>query len=133
MLEALTRTMCAMRRSLGPLLCELHAHSRWSDGALELAELVDLHGRNGFDVLCVTDHVVRTRHRGALPTVDEECWDAYLADVEREAARAWRTYGLLVIPGLELTFDDEEPVKSAHAVAIGLRSFVSVDHGTRSR
>ena len=56
-------------------------------------------------------------------------WPAYLADVEREAARAWRTYGMLVIPGLELTFNDEEPVEAAHAVAIGLRSFVSVDHG----
>ena len=49
-----------MRRSLGPLLCELHAHTRWSDGELTVAELVDLHGRSGFDVLCVTDHVIRT-------------------------------------------------------------------------
>jgi hypothetical protein len=37
--------LCAMRRALGPHLCELHAHSRWSDGALDVAELVDLHGR----------------------------------------------------------------------------------------
>jgi len=43
-----------------PLLCELHAHSTWSDGALTLQQLVDLYGRNGFDVLCVTDHVART-------------------------------------------------------------------------
>jgi hypothetical protein len=56
-------------------------------------------------------------------------WPAYLADTEREAVRAWRTYGLLVVPGLELTFNDEEPVKAAHALAIGLREFVSVDHG----
>jgi len=42
-----------------PLLCELHAHTTWSDGELALPELVDLYGRNGFDVLCVTDHVVR--------------------------------------------------------------------------
>ena len=49
-----------MRRTLGPLLCELHAHTRWSDGELTVAELVDLHGRSGFDVLCITDHVVRS-------------------------------------------------------------------------
>jgi hypothetical protein len=49
-----------MRRSIGPLLCELHAHTRWSDGELTVAELVDLHGRSGFDVLRVTDHVVRS-------------------------------------------------------------------------
>jgi predicted metal-dependent phosphoesterase TrpH len=48
-----------MRRSLGPLLCELHAHSRWSDGVFTVAELVDLHGRSGFDVLGITDHAIR--------------------------------------------------------------------------
>jgi 3',5'-nucleoside bisphosphate phosphatase len=124
-----------MRRSLGPLLCELHAHSHWSDGELSVAELVDLHGRSGFDVLCITDHVVRhddpwrefqgIRYR----SVDEEGFEPYLADVEREARRAWRTYGMRVVPGLELTFNDPEPVLAAHALAIGIRSFVSVDHG----
>jgi predicted metal-dependent phosphoesterase TrpH len=124
-----------MRRSLGPLLCELHAHSRWSDGELTVRQLVDLHGRNGFDVLCVTDHVVRTddpwraREGIRFRSVDESNYDAYLADVEREAERAWDTYGLLVIPGLELTFNDTEPVLAAHAVAVGLRDYVSVDNG----
>src|SRR5262249_1143536 len=50
-------------------------------------------------------------------------------EIEREAVRAWRTYGLLVVPGLELTFNDPEPVMAAHAVAVGLREFVSVDDG----
>ena len=44
----------------GRLLCELHAHTTWSDGELTIRELVDLHGRAGFDVLAITDHVVRT-------------------------------------------------------------------------
>ena len=120
---------------MGPLLCELHAHTRWSDGDLGVAELVDLHGRSGFDVLCVTDHTVRSddpwREREGLlfSSVDADCWRAYLADIEREAARAWRTYGLLVVPGLELTFNDDDPAQAAHAVAVGLRHFVSVDHG----
>ena len=124
-----------MRRSLGPLLCELHAHTRWSDGELTVAELVDLHGRSGFDLLCVTDHVVRTddpwRHEEGLllSAVEEATFPQYLAEIEREAERAWRTYGLLVVPGLELTFNDPEPVLAAHAVAIGLREFVSVDDG----
>ena len=42
-----------------PLLCELHAHTTWSDGALSIRELVDLYGRRGFDVLSVTDHATR--------------------------------------------------------------------------
>ena len=124
-----------MRRTLGPLLCELHAHTRWSDGELTVAELVDLHGRSGFDVLCITDHVVRTddpwRFEEGLrfSAIEEETFPLYLSEIEREAARAWRTYGLLVVPGLELTFNDTEPVMAAHAVAIGLRQFVSVEDG----
>jgi predicted metal-dependent phosphoesterase TrpH len=124
-----------MRRSLGPLLCELHAHTRWSDGVLTVAELVDLHGRSGFDVLCVTDHVVRGddpwREEEGLRfnSIEDATFPLYLAEVEREAARAWSTYGMLVLPGLELTFNDPEPVMAAHALAIGLREFVSVDDG----
>jgi 3',5'-nucleoside bisphosphate phosphatase len=128
-------TLGGMRRTLGPLLCELHAHTRWSDGELTVAELVDLHGRSGFDVLCVTDHVVRSddpwRFEEGLrfSAIEEATFPLYLAEIEREAARACRTYGLLVVPGLELTFNDPEPVMAAHAVAIGLREFVSVENG----
>ena len=124
-----------MRRSAGPLLCELHAHTRWSDGELTVAELVDLHGRCGFDVLCVTDHVIRAndpwRFEEGLhfSSVDTATFPLYLGEIEREAARAWRTYGMLVIPGLELSFNDPEPVYAAHAVAVGLRQLVSVDDG----
>jgi 3',5'-nucleoside bisphosphate phosphatase len=124
-----------MRRSLRPLLCELHAHTSWSDGVLTVADLVDLHGQSGFDVLCVTDHVVRgddpwleNEGRG-FRTVVERDWSSYLTEIEHEAARAWRTYGLLVVPGVELTFNHDEPDQAAHAVAVGLRSFVSLDDG----
>jgi histidinol phosphatase-like PHP family hydrolase len=124
-----------MRARLEPLLCELHAHTRWSDGDLTVAELVDLYGRNGFDVLCVTDHVVRRndpwRERDGFlaRSVEEESWSPYVAEIEREATRAWSAYGMLVVPGLELTFNDDEPVKAAHAVAVGLSRFVSVESG----
>ena len=40
-------------------------------------------------------------------------------------------YDLLVIPGLELTYDDPDPLQAAHAVAVGLRSYV--DLSARSR
>ena len=107
-----------------PLLCELHAHTTWSDGALSLRELVDLYGCRGFDVLAVTDHAPREQRE-----IHAANYDAYLAAVEEEAERALRRYRLLLLPGLELTYDDPAPAESAHAVAIGLRSYVDVAEG----
>jgi predicted metal-dependent phosphoesterase TrpH len=108
----------------GGLLCELHAHSRWSDGDLAIADAVDLYGRAGFDVLCITDHVIRD------PTMVTAANHAdYLADVRREAIRAEREYGMVVVPGLELTWDDPDPVRAAHAVAVGLDRFVGLGDG----
>jgi predicted metal-dependent phosphoesterase TrpH len=110
------------------LLCELHAHTTWSDGYLTLPELVDLYGRNGFDVLCVTDHTVRLDDPMAA-AVDPWTWPAYLRAVRDEAERALQQHGLLVIPGLELTDNEEDADLSAHALALGLTEHVSVDSG----
>jgi len=119
-----------MRRKIQPLLCELHAHTRWSDGALTLPELVDLYGRNGFDVLCITDHVVRSAGGDAPPPgVHAGNHRDYLTEIEAEAVRAEREYDLLLVPGLELTYDDLDPYLAAHAVAVGCRAFVGVDEG----
>jgi predicted metal-dependent phosphoesterase TrpH len=115
-----------MRRKTDPLLCELHAHTTWSDGALSLPELVDLYGRAGFDVLAVTDHVNRDE---ALAGVTASNHAAYLAEIDREAERARAQYDLLLLPGVELSDNDAEPTLSAHAVAVGLRSFVGLGSG----
>src|ERR1051325_5383887 len=108
----------------GLLLCELHAHTTWSDGHLTLAELVDIYGERGFDVLAVTDHSVRLDD----PTpnaVDSWTWPAYLAAVRAEAERAAAHYDLLVIPGLELSDNDDDPDLSAHVLALGLDEHIS--------
>ena len=118
-----------------PLLCELHAHTTWSDGALGLPQLVDLYGRSSFDVLAVTDHTVRTDEDWSFGDdpgprhVHAGNHAAYLAAIHSEAERARAEYDLLLLPGLELTFDDVEPSLGAHALAIGLERFVSVDMG----
>jgi len=123
-----------MRRKIEPLLCELHAHTRWSDGAFTLPELVDLYGRSGFDVLCVTDHVNRSddpwlARDAPLRGIHAANHDDHLAEIEAQADRARREYDLLVLPGLELTWNDLDPHLAAHAVAVGCRAFVSVDGG----
>ena len=109
-----------------PLLAELHAHTTWSDGVLNPGELVDLYGGAGFDVLVITDHVV---HSSARRHVRPETYSEYLAELDIEAERARKRYGLLVLPGLELTVEDSDPRQAGHAVAVGLRRFVSVDDG----
>ena len=108
----------------GLLLCELHAHTTWSDGTLTLTEVVDLYGRHGFDVLCITDHALPDHAPRRLPLrLERATYARYLRAIEREARRARDQYGLLVIPGLELTYDDPDPDEAAHALALGLRSF----------
>src|SRR5262249_5240440 len=123
-----------MRRRPEPLLCELHAHTTWSDGALALPQLVDLYGRAGFDVLVVTDHA--NRPDDPLLPPDAAPWGiiaanhaAYLAEVDAEAARAEAQYDLLLLPGLELSYNDLDPLLAAHAVAVGLRSHVPLNDG----
>jgi predicted metal-dependent phosphoesterase TrpH len=119
------------RPSRRPLLCELHAHSTWSDGELGLTELADLYGARGFDVLAVTDHVVRVGDP-ASRAVDERAFAAYVEAICGVAERALRDHGLLVIPGLELTYSDDDPDAAVHAVAVGLRRYVGVDAGPRA-
>jgi predicted metal-dependent phosphoesterase TrpH len=109
-----------------PLLAELHAHTTWSDGVLTPRELVDLYGLAGFDVLAITDHVVRAEigcH------VRAETYRDYLDELDTEAERARRRFGMLVVPGLELTVESRDPSRAGHALAVGLREFVSVDGG----
>ena len=118
---------------VSPLVCELHAHTTWSDGELSVRELVELYGAAGFDVLCVTDHVLR--HDDPWPIqhgrsgVNATNVGAYLDEIEREGVRALSDYGLLLVPGVELTYNDPDPNEAFHAVAVGLHGVVSVDDG----
>src|SRR5579863_5096575 len=112
-----------MASKLAPLLCELHAHTTWSDGTLSPRELCDLYGRAGFDVLAVTDHTQPGAH------IQEADFDRYLAELALEGERARQLYDLLVLPGLELTFEDDDPMLAGHALALGLRRFVGVADG----
>ena len=105
---------------------------------MSMRELVDAHGVRGFDVLCITDHVVRSddpwEHTwgGESRAVPPERFDTYVAEIAREAERARERFGMLVVPGAELTYNDLDPARAAHAVAVGLRSFVTVDAGIDS-
>lgn len=115
------------------LLCDFHIHTTWSDGSVRLPDAVDLYGQAGFDVIAITDHVHNTdgvigSFAGTLDkTVLPARFPAYLDELRREAERAEREYGLLVLPGVEITKEYLSQADSAHVLLIGIDRFVSAD------
>ena len=115
------------------LLCDFHVHTTYSDGMLSLPEVVDLFGRSGHDVIAVTDHIVnRDNGLGKIAhairhSLNPETWKSYFEEICREADRAWKTYGMLVIPGAELTRNTINRDTSVHILALGLEEFLSAD------
>jgi 3',5'-nucleoside bisphosphate phosphatase len=112
------------------LLCDFHIHTKYSDGSVELRRTVDLFGQAGFDVIAITDHVVsRDNSFGKLAnrfrfsiTVDN--FDDYMSHVGEEAERAWDKYGMLVIPGVEITKNHLSSEKSAHILILNIKEFI---------
>ena len=121
------------------LLCDFHTHTTWSDGRLSIRELIDLYGQTGaFDVIAITDHILRDQDvlaRAARVatfgrrrfSVTEDSFAEYLGEIAEEAVRARRLYGMLVLPGAEITRNHVRAKKNAHIVALGLSSFISAD------
>jgi hypothetical protein len=121
------------------LLCDFHVHTQWSDGKLSVAEVVDLYGQTGkFDVLAITDHILMKKdvlaRAGRIATlgrrafgVREEDFDAYLEDIDTQARRAWKQYGLLVLPGAEVTQNQFRSKKNSHIIALDIKSYISAD------
>jgi predicted metal-dependent phosphoesterase TrpH len=109
------------------LLCDFHIHTDLSDGSLPLREVVDLYGQNGFDVIAITDHIMDRKTRegpeGAEMdryTLWEEDFDAYLQTLWQEAQRAWETYNLLIMPGVELTNNTDD----YHILALDVKKYI---------
>lgn len=121
------------------LLCDFHVHTTWSDGRLSLRETIDHYGQTGkFDAIAITDHILMTRdmlaRAGRLATLGRRRFsvqavefDDYLAAIAAEADRAWTQYGMLVIPGAEVTQNNLRSNKNSHIVALGIRQFISAD------
>lgn len=117
----------SVARPRKPLLCDFHTHTSYSDGRLSVAELVDLYGSHGFDCICITDHLAdKSRVCGKLVNLSGLTlpWDQveeYFEVIERERHRAWKRYGMLVLPGLEFNVDGFTRRSSAHLLGIDLR------------
>jgi predicted metal-dependent phosphoesterase TrpH len=112
------------------LLCDFHIHTKYSDGSVELRRTVDLFGQAGFDVIGITDHVVngdnsigKLAHRFRL-SVREDNFHEYISNIRHEAERAWDKYGMLIIPGVEISKNYLSSDKSAHILIVGIKDFI---------
>jgi predicted metal-dependent phosphoesterase TrpH len=109
------------------LLCDFHIHTHLSDGSLQLREVVDLYGENGFDVIAITDHTLDRgtrdrveREKSRKYALGEEEFDSYLQTLWQETQRAWETYNLLVLPGTELTNDTDD----YHILVLDVKKYI---------
>ncbi|RKX68071.1 MAG: hypothetical protein DRP41_00255 [Thermodesulfobacteriota bacterium] len=88
------------------LLCDFHIHTKFSDGELDIYEVIDLFGSDGMDVIAITDHVFDTQHPHSLKMIAEgksvKDFQGYFSKIEEASNYAFKKYGLLVIPGLEI-------------------------------
>jgi len=121
------------------LLCDFHVHTQWSDGKLSVAEVVDLYGSTGkFDVIAITDHILMNKdllaRAGRIATlgrrafgVREHDFEHYLENVRAEATRALEQYGMLVIPGAEITQNRLAGRKNSHIIALDIQRYISAD------
>ena len=111
-----------------PLLAELHAHTTWSDGVLTPGR-ARRSLRTAPASTCSRSRITSCAARLGCH-VRAETYPAYLDEIDAEAERARRRYGLLVLPGLELTVEHpRSAVGPAMPSRSGCASFVSVDGG----
>jgi hypothetical protein len=114
-------------------------HTTWSDGRLSVGEVVDLYGRTRkFDVIAITDHILMKRDLlkrvGRIASlglkhfsVTEDRFADYLIDIQKEAERAWQEYGMLVLPGAEVTQNHFRSSKNSHIIALNITDYISAD------
>jgi len=112
------------------LLCDFHIHTKYSDGSVELRRTVDLFGQSGFDVIAITDHVVngdnsfgKLAHRFRF-SVRENNFAEYMDNIREESERAWEKYGMLIIPGVEITKNRLTSDNSAHILILDIQEFI---------
>lgn len=113
--------------------CDFHIHTKYSDGELSIREVVDLYGKAGFSVIAITDHLCDRKSLLGLSakflnwTLTEDRFCDYLNEIRKESIRAKLKYNMLVIPGIEITYNSFKYARSAHILALGITEFINPD------
>ena len=122
------------------LLCDFHVHTRWSDGKLTIAEVVDLYGSTGkFDVIAITDHILMKKdllaRAGRIATlgrrafgVREEDFEAYLdGHPDPGGARAASSTACSSSPAPRSRRTGCAAAKNSHIIALDIKKYISAD------
>lgn len=113
--------------------CDFHIHSNFSDGKLSIAEIVDLYGQNGFGAIAITDHICERKNiigqfsHNMNYSLSRQTFALYIAEIQRQARRAWDLYKMLLLPGFEITKNSFLNHRSAHILVIGTTTYMSPD------
>ncbi|MDO9181902.1 MAG: hypothetical protein Q7U04_05820, partial [Bacteriovorax sp.] len=84
-------------------------------------------------IIAITDHLCEEEtflgkaSRYFKKTLTKETFDEYLSVIKREGDRSMNEYGMLVIPGIELTKNSLSFHRSAHILAIGITTYINAD------
>ncbi|RME37367.1 MAG: histidinol phosphate phosphatase domain-containing protein [Deltaproteobacteria bacterium] len=98
-------------------MLDLHTHTIFSDGELIPAELARRAAVAGYEALAMTDHGDRSNLDLIIPR---------LARVAEELSRSW---GLTILPGIELTHVPPEHIAAAAREARQLGARIVIVHG----
>ena len=117
------------------LLCDFHIHTDMSDANMPLTKIVDLYGKNDFDIICITDHVTdkrtldnRRKNNENLYTIEKNQFSKYLHTLWKESERAWQEYNMLLIPGMEITNNHD----MFHLLAIDVKEYIDPDQSVEA-
>jgi predicted metal-dependent phosphoesterase TrpH len=109
------------------LLCDFHIHTHFSDGSLGLNEVVNLYGNKAFDAISITDHILdqhsfelSMRNEEDPKVIGKQGFNDYLHTLWSEARRAWEEFGMLLIPGVEITNNTQ----GYHILAVDIKEYI---------
>lgn len=114
-----------------PWLADFRVHSTFSDGVLNIPELVDLYGQRGFGAIAITDKISDGHSLSGRAArlfnfrLSEATFPLYMAILRSEAERAWHLYRMVVIAGIEIPNVPVSRMRSVSLVGLGISSFVS--------
>jgi len=113
------------------ILSDFHIHSNFSDGKHSIPEIVDFYGSRGFGSIAITDHLCEdTTFLGRAAaylerTLTPANFPFYLEILKSEKKRALNQYGMVLIPGIEITKNSLSNHRSAHIIALGISHWIN--------